>query len=158
MCLLFAFDQSVRRARNPGRPDGRDATFGRIIDAVEPASETWRSLQPLLQGFGKLANVIPQGQADANVGEENGVTVAGQEGLNSFRVFLAGTSSDFQRAKSPKFSVTSVAPARTASAAISRSRKWRTKSICPKVLRARRSRIPVSTHAELGGEEKWPRA
>ena len=83
---------------------------------------------------------------------------AGQDGLNSFSVFLADTRSDFQRAKSREFSVTSVAPVRIASDAISRSRKWLTKSICPKVLRERRSRMPVSIQAEPGGEEKWPRA
>src|SRR5438309_3292817 len=83
---------------------------------------------------------------------------AGQDGLNSFSVFLADTRSDFQRAKSREFSVTSVAPVRIASDAISRSRKWLTKSICPKVLRERRSRMPVSIHAEPGGEEKWPKA
>jgi len=83
---------------------------------------------------------------------------AGQDGLNSFSVFLADTRSDFQRAKSREFSVTSVAPVRIASDAISRSRKWLAKSICPKVLRERRSRMPVSIQAEPGGEEKWPRA
>ena len=48
---------------------------------------------------------------------------AGQDGLNSFSVFLADARSDFQRAKSREFSVTSVAPVRMASDAISRSRK-----------------------------------
>src|SRR5882762_300330 len=85
-------------------------------------------------------------------------TAAGQDGLNSFSVFLDDTRSDFQRAKSREFSLTSVAPVRIASDAISRSRKWLTKSICPKVLRERRSRMPVSIQAEPGGEEKWPRA
>src|SRR5882724_6852028 len=85
-------------------------------------------------------------------------TAAGQDGLNSFSVFLADTRSDFQRVKSREFSVTSVAPVRIASDAISRSRKWLTKSICPKVPRERRNRMPVSIQAEPGGEEKWPRA
>src|SRR5260370_12148403 len=85
-------------------------------------------------------------------------SAAAQDGLNSFSVFLADTRSDLQRAKSREFSVTSVAPVRIASDAISRSRKWLTKSICPKVLRERRSRMPVSIQAEPGGEEKWPRA
>src|SRR5882757_10435172 len=85
-------------------------------------------------------------------------TSADQHGLNSFSVFLADTRIDLHRAKSRKFSVTSVAPARIASDAISRSRKCLTKSICPKVLRERRSRMPVSIQAEPGGEEKSPRA
>ena len=76
------------------------------------------------------------------------------EGWNSFSVFLADRRIDFQRAKSREFSATSVAPVRMASDAIRRSRKWRTKSICPKVLRVRRSRMPASIHAEAGGEEK----
>src|SRR5580704_3764497 len=84
--------------------------------------------------------------------------LTGQDGLNSFSVFLVDTRSDLQRAKSREFSVTSVAPVRIASDAISRSRKWLTKSICPKVLRERRSRMPVSIQAEPGGEEKWPSA
>jgi len=53
------------------------------------------------------------------------------DGLNSFRVFLVEARRDFQRAKSLAFSVTSVTPAWAASSAISRSRKWRTKPICP---------------------------
>src|SRR3982074_1474880 len=85
-------------------------------------------------------------------------TAAGQDGLNSFSVFLPDAKSDFQRAKSREFSVTSVAPVCSASDAISRSRKWLAKSTCPKVLRERRSRMPASIHAEPGGEEKWPRA
>src|SRR5580658_6853176 len=84
--------------------------------------------------------------------------VAGQDGLNSFSIFLADARSDFQRAKSREFSVTSVASVRVASDAISRSRKWLEKSICPKVLRERRTRMPVSIQAEPGGEEKWPKA
>src|ERR1700682_6273364 len=76
------------------------------------------------------------------------------DALNSFRVFLAEERRDFQRAKSLAFSVTSVAPACAASSAISRSRKWRTKSICPKALRARRSRMPASIHAAEEGDEK----
>lgn len=83
---------------------------------------------------------------------------AGQDGLNSFSVLLADARSDFQRAKSREFSVTSVASVRIASDAISRSRKWLAKSIRPKVLRERRSRMPVSIQAEPGGEEKWPKA
>src|ERR1700730_3701204 len=85
-------------------------------------------------------------------------TAAGQDGLNSFSVFLADARSDFQRAKSREFSVTSVAPVRSASHAISRSRKWLAKSVWPKVLRERRSRMPASIQAEPVGEEKWPRA
>jgi len=77
--------------------------------------------------------------------------VAKELGLNSFSVFLDDTRSDFQRAKSREFSRTSVAPVRIASDAISRSRKRLTKSICPKVLRERRSRMPVSIQAEPGG-------
>jgi hypothetical protein len=85
-------------------------------------------------------------------------TASGQDGLNSFNVLLVDERSDFQRAKSREFSVTSVASVRVASDAISRSRKWLAKSICPEVLRERRSRMPVSIQAEPGGEEKWPRA
>src|SRR5437016_2798296 len=76
------------------------------------------------------------------------------DGSNSFRVFLVEARGDFQRAKSLAFSVTSVAPACVASTAISRSRKWRTKSICPYALRARRSRMPASIHAAEEGDEK----
>jgi hypothetical protein len=50
------------------------------------------------------------------------------DGSNSFRLFLVEARRDFQCAKSLEFSVTSVAPACAASSAISRSRKWRTKS------------------------------
>jgi hypothetical protein len=83
-------------------------------------------------------------------------TAAGQDGLNSFSVFLTDARSDFQRAKSREFSVTSVAPVCSASDAISRSRKWLAKSTCPNVLRERRSRMPASIQAEPEGEEKWP--
>ena len=76
------------------------------------------------------------------------------DGSNSFRVFLVEERKDFQRVKFLAFSVTSVAPACAASSAISRSRKWRTKSICPWALRARRSRMPASIHAAAGGDEK----
>ena len=76
------------------------------------------------------------------------------DALNSFSVFLVEARRDFQRAKSLAFSVTSVAPACAASSAISRSRKWRTKSICPKALRARRNRMPASIHTAEEGDEK----
>jgi hypothetical protein len=76
------------------------------------------------------------------------------DGSNSFRVFLVEVRRDFQRAKSLAFSVTSVAPARTTSSAIRRSRKWRTKSICLKALRARQRRMPASIHAAAEGDEK----
>jgi hypothetical protein len=45
------------------------------------------------------------------------------EGSNSLRILREEASSDLQREKSPAFSVTSVALARTASTAIIRSRK-----------------------------------
>jgi hypothetical protein len=80
------------------------------------------------------------------------------DGFKSFKVFRADASSDFQRTKSATFSVTRVACARTASPAINRSRKWWTKSICPKTFCARRSKIPVSIHAAAGGDEKCPSA
>src|SRR5580704_982773 len=102
-------------------------------------------------------NTDPEGQF--SFGSDHRARAApGQGGRNSFSAFLADTRSRFQRAKSREFSVTSVAPVRMASDAIRRSRKCLTKSICPNVLRVRRSRMPVSIHAEPGGEVKWPRA
>src|SRR6516165_3850806 len=75
---------------------------------------------------------------------ERQVTCIAYNGLKTFRLFRAEANNDLQRAKSPTFSVTSVAPARTASTAISKSRKWRTNSICPKVPQARRNIMPIS--------------
>jgi len=79
------------------------------------------------------------------------------DGLNSFRVFLANASNDLQREKSRTFSVTSVAPARTTSIAISMepAQPLPSQSISPSIMSWRLERTRLGAQSEdvwvLGG-------